>query len=58
MEKDKTIAIAFHIESKALAYEIWKRDNCTVEEATHKSFEILLPKYFKILEKKFKKDKK
>ncbi len=52
MPKDKTIAIAFREETRALAREIYDREKCTVKEAVHRAFDILLPKYFQILEKK------
>ena len=52
MPKDKTIAIAFNEEVRGLSKEIYDREQCTVKEAVHRAFDILLPKYFKILEKK------
>ncbi len=52
---DKTIAIAFLRERKALAYKIWKEEGCTIEEAVHKSWDISLPKYLKLLDEYKKK---
>jgi len=52
---DKTIAIAFNKETKALAYEIWKKEECIIEEAVNKAFEILLPKFLEILDDKKEK---
>lgn len=58
MPKDKTIAIAFNEEVRALAKEIYDRDKCTVNEAVHRAFDILLPKYFNILREKSKQEEK
>lgn len=52
MPKYKTLAIAFLKKARVLARKIYDEENCTVEEAVHKAWSILLPKYLKIIDEK------